>query len=113
MNNIYLSIEYIDYGEYVISGRKRGKKLPPVKKIEDWIKSKGILPRNKKGQFIKRKVAAYLIARSIAKKGVEPFDFTFPLYQDMNKLVTQIAKNLSKDIEKDIKINLENVQTSK
>jgi len=103
LNGIILEIEYIKYGEFVKKGRKRGRKMPPVKSIKQWMNDKGIRPRDKRGRFQKKNVAAYLIAKKIKEKGIKPFDFTYPLYEDMQKLISQITKELKSKLEKDIK----------
>ena len=66
-----LELQALEYLRYVDSGRRPGKQ-PPTKPIEKWIKDKGIKGRDKKGRFIKDKSTAFLIARSIGKKGIKP-----------------------------------------
>lgn len=81
-----------DYWINVEEGRKAGSKMPPIRDIEDWIISKG-LPE-KKG-------LAYIIARSIAEKGIKP---TYYLRDIMinNDFSDEIAKALQKDINIEI-----------
>jgi len=72
--------KYADVIEY---GRKPNSKMPPVAAIEKWIRMKPLKLRNKQGEFIKStesaiKSAAYNIARSIGKKGIEGINY----YQD-------------------------------
>lgn len=60
-------------------GRRKGV-FPPVAPIMQWIDDKPIRLRDKDGQFIKKtekakKQVAYLIARKIAKDGIEPFPY--------------------------------------
>jgi|TARA_B100000768_G_scaffold58405_1_gene56530 hypothetical protein len=51
------------------------KKMPPVDAIMRWMDLKGIKPgRDKKGRFMKKKQAAYLIARSIQKRGFKTYN---------------------------------------
>lgn len=53
-----------DYGQWVDKGRKPGGKLPPISKIKEWTKLKGI-----------DESAAYPIAKSISIKGIAPTNF--------------------------------------
>jgi hypothetical protein len=53
------------YFQQQILGRRPGK-FPPVQAIMDWIKEKGIQPRD-----ISQKSLAFIIARKIAKKGTD------------------------------------------
>jgi hypothetical protein len=83
--------KYADVIEY---GRRAGAKQPPVKAIENWIRIKKLKLRNKQGQFIKStesniKSAAFVIAKSIGKKGIqginyyaEAIDDTWDEYKD-------------------------------
>ena len=50
-------------------------KQPPSSVLDKWIVRKGIAPRTKTGQFMKRKSLAFLIARSIKKKGIKSTSF--------------------------------------
>ncbi len=67
---------YADYGDYVESGRRKGARMPPPSKLLNWIRVKRIPRfRDKKGRFISYQSQAFLIARSIGKKGIKPFPF--------------------------------------
>lgn len=51
------------------------KRMPPVDAIMRWMDLKGIKPgRDNKGRFMKKKQAAYLIARGIQKNGFSNFN---------------------------------------
>ena len=93
------------YWEVVEKGRGAGKKAPPNKPIEDWlrqkesitsninkilvsisVKHKGISSRKRKGVFTSKgtkgmkfdakiKSLSYMIAKSIGKKGIKPRPF--------------------------------------
>ena len=85
-----LVIEYIDYGKYVLSGRRKGGKMPPVENIRTWLKQKkipfekgkvrNINYGNLKMKSKKRELnnLAWAVAKSIKKKGVKPFNFLKP-----------------------------------
>jgi hypothetical protein len=71
------------YADVIEDGRRPGAKMPPVKAIEDWIKLKPLKLRNRQGEFIKAtesniKSAAFAIAKSIGKNGIEGIHY----YQD-------------------------------
>jgi len=63
------------YSQWVQSGRLPGKKGIPISAIEDWIKSRGLQGRDKKGQFIKRRSFAFAIQTNIKKFGIRPSNF--------------------------------------
>lgn len=62
------------YAAVVEYGRGKNKKMPPIDAILEYVKKKPIRIRDEKGGFAKstpskQRQVAYLIARSIAKKG--------------------------------------------
>jgi len=63
------------YAQWVQSGRLPGKKGVPISAIEQWIKSRGLQGRDKKGQFIKRRSFAFAIQNNIKKFGIRPSNF--------------------------------------
>lgn len=63
------------YGQWVQSGRLPGKGNVPIKAIEQWIKDRKLVGRNKKGKFIKRKNFAFAIQTNIKKFGIKPSNF--------------------------------------
>jgi hypothetical protein len=63
------------YSQWVQSGRLPGKKGVPISAIENWIKSRGLQGRNKKGQFINRRSFAFAIQNNIKKFGIRPSNF--------------------------------------
>ena len=64
---------YADQGAFIESGRRKGAKPPPTSVILKWVKQKGIEQwRDNKGRYISNKSQAYLIARSISRKGIKP-----------------------------------------
>jgi len=63
------------YSQWVQSGRLPGKKGVPISVLEEWIKSRGLTGRDKKGRFIKRKSFAFAIQRNIKKFGIRPSNF--------------------------------------
>lgn len=89
-DGIRLMIRYADYGKFVISGRKAGSKAPPVAAIKKWLTIKN--PTLKKKDNIKNlDSAAFLIARSIASRGIKPYNFR-SVYDDTMKDATILKK---------------------
>lgn len=101
-----------DYYKWVDEGRKPGK-FPPIEPILQWMKQKGIVPRNTRGKRLKTtdkslKNLAYIIRRSIAKKGtIKRFGYrgsnfytdVIPSEKDfVRKITAQIADAARKDI---------------
>ena len=83
----------------------RFKKQPPSNAIEGWITRKGIQGRDIKGRFITRKSLAFLIARSIKKKGVPAASFyTQPLSYSYNVFKKEMMKHFKEDVLKNIKL---------
>ena len=95
---------YDDAGDFVESGRRKGAKFPPMSKMKQWIKVKGLAQwRNKKGRFISRDAQAFLIARGISKNGIKPFPFfTDPFDEAMKSYEYVLEEALVQEIENDI-----------
>ena len=85
-NDLMLEILAAPYYSVVDKGRKPGK-MPPIKPIQKWVDRKGIKFKNmSQGQ------TAFVIARSIGKKGIKGIDVT-------NKLIKEIIQNKEKLIK--------------
>lgn len=111
-NSISLKIKMEDYGFAINDGRgaSRGKSAggPLYPKILDWVKRKGLRPRNSKGQFTawknkeqQQRGIAYVITRKIHRfgyKGTHFFDDAF----------AQSYRRLPKEIEKAFALDLQN-----
>ena len=84
-----VTFHYAEEGKWVERGRRKGAKMPPQDSIAKWAKVKGLPQfRDKKGRYISDKSRAFLIARSISKKGIKPF----PWYSSAVKQATQQLK---------------------
>ena len=83
--------------EYVAQGRRAGAKPPPYRKLIPWVKIKGINIQGK-GE----KVSAIIIAKSIAKKGIEPVPQIGKILGDIQSRLRsdELAKAARLDIEK-------------
>lgn len=101
-NGVVLEILANDYLTYVDKGRRPNRKMPPVKKIEEWIKQRGLQGRDKKGRFIKRKSFAFAIAKSIAKNGIKPTNVLKKTRQNLLKNVALIEPAAIEEIEEAI-----------
>jgi hypothetical protein len=71
----YIEVMAEDYFKWVQSGRLPGKKGVPIEALEKWIKSRGLIGRDKKGRFIKTRSFAFAIQNNIKKFGIRPANF--------------------------------------
>lgn len=88
-------------------GRKPGK-FPPIDDILDWIKAKGIKPKDN----ISEKSLAFLFARKIAQSGTDVFQGRregLNVEERTKELVEQFKKDLVKGFKKEI---IKQVKTS-
>lgn len=84
----------LDYGIDVDKGREPGK-FPPISKIKEWTKLKGIPEK-----------AAFPIAKKIYKFGIAPKPFIFDSFNKkktafVKKLADVYSKSITSDIKKD------------
>lgn len=80
IDDLFLQIVAAPYFKFVDEGRKPGK-MPPIKPIQKWSERKGI-----KFNKMSNRQTAFVIARSIGKKGIRPLNIT-------NKLIDNIIRN--------------------
>ena len=66
-----LQIQMASYAQFVEEGRRKGAKQPPSTAIKEWIVQKGIT----KPQKYSLDAFAFVIARSISRKGIKPRPF--------------------------------------
>lgn len=92
-NQYIVNIKSLDYLKYVDEGRRAGSKQPPISAIIPWVKRKGIRIGKTPEQ------TAFVIARSIAKKGIKPTNVISKAIEKTNK---NIAKLISKHAVEDI-----------
>lgn len=86
-------------------GRRPGK-FPSVSDIMDWIKIKGITPRDSKTSI---KSLAFLFARKIAQKGTDIYLNKRPALDPgakINALVMDFGRNIGKDLSNQVKTAL-------
>lgn len=108
-----LNFEMNDYGEFVdkgVSGKERRydtpykftNKMPPRKDILKWVNKKRLRLKGKDGKFKKggQESLAYLIQRSIYKKGIKPsLFFTKAFEQHFKELPEELEKAFALDVE--------------
>lgn len=108
--NWILRLNVCDYFDYVEYGRKPGKQ-PPLESILEWIRIKPIIPRpDKNGKLPTEKQLAYLIARSIGKKGIKAdYSLRYTKSGLNNKYRELLKEALSADFSDDIKQNFRTI----
>ena len=104
-----VTINLEEYWKFIEKGRRAGAKIPPVSAIENWIKIRKIIPRPVTLKSGKQRVPtvqqlAYVIARSIARKGIAPRPFMRESIEDTMK---DFQSKLSAVIREDVLDNLD------
>lgn len=92
-----------DYWKYVEYGRKAGK-FPPIDKIKEWISVKPVIPRPmKNGKLPTINQLAFLIARKIAREGIEPKNILKRTVEEVNnEMLMSIKMAIMEDLKRDI-----------
>lgn len=114
--SINLDILLNDYWKYLEYGCKGTETsypdayypahFPPTKAIEEWIKIKPVTPEQRNGKLPTQKQLAFLIARSINKKGIEP---RFIFRDSVDDVWEQLKDALNEAIEKDVENNIKEI----
>lgn len=102
-----------DYWKYIEKGRRAGAKMPPVEAIENWIKVRKILPRPVALKSGKQRVPtvqqlAYVIARSISRKGIAPRPF---MRESIEDTLNDFSSKLTAAVREDVLENLNSHQS--
>ena len=104
--NAQILFQEESYGAFVRAGRKPKGKFPPPNRIQEWAKVKRLPLRDlKTNEFTKStpsklKGRAFVIARSIAHFGIEPFDYAGKAYvAGFKKHEQKLRDALIRDIE--------------
>lgn len=100
IDTVLLDIIALDYFKYVDEGRKPGK-MPPIKPILKWVEMKGISI----GKY-SDKQTAFIIARSIGKKGIKPLNIKNRLVSGVLNKREQILKDAA---AQDIQVLLDKI----
>lgn len=84
------------------TGRFKYKnKRPPARVFESWIKAKPVVFRNKKGQFITRKSASFIIANAVYHQGIEQTNFFSRAFDlAFQKLPDDVINAYAKDLDR-------------
>lgn len=98
LEEISITFSMADYGYYVDKGRKPGK-MPPVSKILEWTRLKGIPEK-----------AAWPIARSIGKFGIAPTNFfTISTTRRLSSLENMVGEAYLKDLDDELKKEVDTI----
>lgn len=121
-NSFSLSFFMEDYGKFQdkgVSGTEKKyntpysytSKMPPIKPLAEWAKSRGIRLRDEQGKFKKGNynTIGFLISRSIFRKGIKPsLFFTKPFEQGFKKLPDELLEAYGLDVENFLAFTLQN-----
>lgn len=100
-----ISMEMAEYWKYVESGRKSGK-FPPISAIREWVKVKPVIPRPYNGKLPTENQLAFLIARSISKKGIRPR----PIFNDsLDDVMRDFENGLEDAFTKDVEAEMDKI----
>jgi hypothetical protein len=132
--------EYVDAGVKGVGGKRADKKVkgkkvtgeawklkkvtnskfkytdkrPPFMAFNGWTIRKGIAPRNKKGQLMKRKGLLFAIANSVYHTGIETTHFfTDALDNEILKLGDEVGEAFALDLIDAMSIKSDNVTITK
>ena len=99
-----IEVNMLPYYEIIEKGVKPGGRFPKVNALIQWIKIKKILPRKINGKLPTINSLAFLIGRSIQKKGIKAKPIrSLRTKQMMEKYSKRIIEAIKKDISSFIK----------
>lgn len=105
-----MQITMLSYGENLDKGRKPGKGLPPGV-LEEWLTKTNVLARltrqDKQLKDYQRNSLAYVINRSIKKKGIKGKNWIQPAF---DKVTPKIAGVVEAAIAEDIELTFEEIK---
>ena len=93
-----ISIFASEYWYVVNYGRTPGKKMPPIRRIMDWMKIKGI-ETTKQNKKKGNRTLAWVIAKKIGEEGIQGTNF---FWETVNSIVPLITKDIEDSYLKDI-----------
>ena len=121
-------LPYAAFIHWGVNGTRKNRSAPfsfknetklPVPAIKEWMRAKGIKPRDKSGKFIAKvgprggdRVAstAYLIARSIKRNGIEGLRYyEAALEAQVPKFQTKLGEALASDLLKSLEFKSGNI----
>jgi len=110
-NSLTFDFVMEEYGEWVDKGRRAGK-MPPVSAIEKWVEQRKIQFRDNKGRFETYRTTAFLIARSIKKRGIPATNFyTRPFNLGFAKLPRELTEAYALDVTEFLDYTLNELNT--
>ena len=105
-----MQITMLPYGENLDKGRKPGKGLPPGV-LEEWLRLPNVLARvtgqDKRLEDYQVKSLAFVMNRSIKKKGIKPKNWIQPAF---DKVTPKIAGIVEAAIAEDIEITFAEIK---
>ena len=97
----------LDYWKNIEYGRKPGK-FPNIGAIQKWIEIKPVIPKPYKGKIPTPKELAYIISRSIAKKGIPAKNVLSNTLNEVMKIQTdKIQKAIGNDYQLQVGIMIQ------
>lgn len=100
-----ITFHTLDYYKYIESGRRAGRKMPPVSAIQAWIEKKHITPRPIGGRTPSLPQLAFLIARHIGRDGIPAKPYLQDIKNnvlDGNEFNTELSNALVQDITQNL-----------
>lgn len=99
-------VSFKGYGNF-LNRNIHPKRMPSIDAIISWMTVRGIKPRrDKRGRFMSKKQAAYLIARSIQRQGFSNFNPSSDFYKGSLGWLDVVwegeKKKLRQDVRKDL-----------
>lgn len=111
-NKLSIDVSYVDYGKYVLSGRKPGK-YPNIEAIKNWLMIKN--PKYKASNMeYELDQATFLVSRAIKENDIKALNFLKPVddIQKNKKIMRGIDEAIIKDLQNEIKKRLDNGNTN-
>ena len=105
-----MQIRMAEHGEYLDKGRKPGKGVPPTV-LEKWLRLPNVLARitgqDKQLKDYQINSLAFVINRSIKKKGIKPKNWIQPAF---DKVTPKIAGVVEAALAEDIELTFEEIK---
>ena len=105
-----MQIRMAEHGEYLDKGRKPGKGVPPGV-LEEWLTRPNVLARitgqDKQLKDYQINSLAFVINRSIKKKGIKPKNWLQPAF---DKVTPKIAGGVEAALAEDIELTFEEIK---
>jgi len=101
-----ITVDYEDYGNYVLSGRKPGS-FPNFEAIKKWLKVKNPKFRSPKVEKELNGIT-FAVCKKIQRDGIPAVNFLKPVQNILKSpsFINEIGKNVTYDIGEDVKIAL-------